>query len=173
MILAIDVHYTDDQGFVSAVSFNNWSDKEPSGKYYAVLNNIVDYEPGQFYKRELPCILKLLDESSLNPEIIVIDGYVTLNDQGTPGLGEHLYKAIEGKSQIIGVAKKSFMKINERTKIFRGNSKNPLFITSIGIDIEEAKNNILKMYGQNRIPVLLKLVDTLCRETAKNAQTNC
>lgn len=169
MILAIDVQYKDSHGFVSAISFKDWRATTPDNQYETFVNGIADYEPGQFYKRELPCILKLMEEHSLLPEIIVIDGYVILDDQGSPGLGMHLYNALESKSKIIGVAKRSFSGISERAKIFRGNSKNPLFITSIGVDIEDAKKYILQMHGKNRTPVLLKLVDGLCRESAKNS----
>ncbi len=40
----------------------------------------------------------------------------------------------------------------------------PLFITSIGIDLEEATKLIKNMNGQNRIPTLLKKLDTLTKE---------
>ena len=169
MILAIDVQYLGDTGFVSAVSFNNWGTKEPEDIYETSLNGIEEYEPGSFYKRELPCILKLLDDNSLFPEVIVVDGYVTLNEQGKAGLGMHLYRALEGKSKVIGVAKKAYSGIGDQSKIFRGESKNPLYVTSIGVEIEEAKIKILEMHGGNRFPVLLKLVDRLCREKANNA----
>lgn len=169
MILAIDVQYTDNQGFIAAISFDTWDASEPNEKYETILTGIAEYNPGQFYKRELPCILQLLDEHDLNPEIIIIDGYVTLNKENHPGLGMHLYNARNGASKIIGVAKRSYAGIDEQSKILRGNSKNPLFITSAGIDLEEAKNNISKMHGNNRIPILLKLVDRLCREKADTA----
>ncbi len=168
MILAIDVQYFGDQGFVSAVSFDDWGAEEPDGVYETTLNGIAEYEPGNFYKRELPCILKLLDENSLSPEIIVVDGYVTLNEQEKAGLGMHLYKALEGKSKVIGVAKRAFSGISDQSRVFRGDSKNPLFVTSVGVETEEAKSSIIKMHGNYRFPVLLKLVDRLCREQAKN-----
>jgi deoxyribonuclease V len=166
MILAVDVQYVGEQGFVSAVSFSHWGAVEPEGIYEAILNRIEEYEPGNFYKRELPCILQLLDENALSPDIIIVDGYVTLNEQEKAGLGMHLYKALGGKSKVIGVAKRSFSGISNQSKIFRGNSNNPLFVTSAGIEIEEAKSNIIEMYGNYRLPVLLKLVDKLCREKA-------
>ena len=169
MILAIDVQYVGDQGFISAVSFDDWDAMQPSNEYNTVLGEIADYEPGSFYKRELPCIVALLDEYSLSPDIIVVDGYVTLNEQETPGLGLHLYNAIGGRSQVIGVAKRSFLGVSDNTKIYRGTSNNPLFVTSVGIDLEEAKCNILTMHGKNRIPILLKRVDRMCRDKASDA----
>jgi deoxyribonuclease V len=166
MILAVDVQYLNDQAFVSAVSFNHWGASEPAEIYHTTLSNIEEYVPGQFYKRELPCILKLLSENALLPEFIVIDGYVLLNEQERPGLGKHLYDALNGESKIVGVAKKEFEGVDERSKVFRGTGKNPLFVTAVGVNIEEAKRNILEMHGKNRIPVLLKCVDRLCREQA-------
>jgi deoxyribonuclease V len=166
MILAIDVQYVESRGFVSAVAFDDWEAIQPDNHYETLLDNIAEYQPGQFYKRELPCILKLLEENNLHPDIIVIDGYVTLNE-GKPGLGMHLYNALDKKTVIIGVAKRSFSGIDENTKLFRGTSNNPLFITSIGMPLGEAKKNISKMQGKNRIPVLLKLVDSLCRNFSK------
>ena len=46
-------------------------------------------EPGQFYKRELPCILELLKQVNPLPNYIVIDGYVYLGGDEKPGLGKH------------------------------------------------------------------------------------
>lgn len=165
-MLAIDVQYVGNRGFVAAVSFDRWEAVRPDATYETVLNGVAEYEPGNFYKRELPCILKLLGENDLSPEIILIDGYVTLDERGRAGLGMYLYEALGGKSKVIGVAKKVFAGIGEDSKIFRGASKLPLFVTSAGIELEEAKRKIMQMYGSHRIPALLKLVDRLCRKRA-------
>ena len=42
-------------------------------------------------KRELPCILALLQDITVEPLIVVVDGYVTLGKHHKPGLGMHLY----------------------------------------------------------------------------------
>lgn len=167
MFLAIDVQYSNGLGFVSAVTFNDWSADKPLTIYESTLSGIAEYESGQFYKRELPCLLKLLEEHQLVPELMIIDGYVTLGKEGKSGLGAYLYEALQQSTKIIGVAKRSFLGVTDDLKILRGQSKNPLFITSAGIDLEEAKHCILQMHGLNRIPTLLKLVDSLCRERAK------
>ncbi len=44
-------------------------------------------------------------------------------------------------------------------EIFRGKSKVPLFITAIGIDINSAAENIKNMFGENRMPNILKAID--------------
>lgn len=168
MILAVDVQYADDHAYVAAVAFNDWNAEQAAREYESSVDGIADYVPGQFYKRELPCILKLLNEHKLTPDVIVIDGYVYLGDKKRPGLGMYLYNALEGKSKIVGVAKRAFYGVSDKQKIFRGNSKVPLYVTAIGIEIETAKQNIIKMRG-SRIPTLLKHVDQLSREKANKA----
>lgn len=165
MFLTVDVYYSNDRAFAAAVSFDTWDASEPVNTYETDLKVEAEYVPGQFYKRELPGILKLLNENALSPEVIVIDGYVFLNEQ-KPGLGMHLYDALNGRSRIIGVAKTEYAGIDEQSKIFRGTSKRPLFVTAAGMDLEEAKTHIMEMSGKDRIPVLLKYVDRICRETA-------
>ena len=97
--------------------------------------------------------------------MIIIDGYVYLDDFNKLGLGGHLYKSINEKIPIIGVAKTNFAtnKLN-KVELLRGKSKNPLYITSIGIDINTAKEYISKMFGEYRIPKLLKELDQLTKE---------
>ena len=48
--------------------------------------------------------------------------------------------------------------------IERGESKNPLFITAEGIEVNEEAELIQNMHGVFRIPTLLKAVDQLSRE---------
>ena len=42
------------------------------------IDKVAPYEPGAFYKRELPCLMRLLDEVDRALEAVVVDGYVTL-----------------------------------------------------------------------------------------------
>lgn len=165
MILAVDVHYHNHNGLVAGVAFENWTDLTPTHIYVSTIENVADYLPGQFYKRELPGILKLLSEHNLEPEYIVVDGYVYLKGCSRPGLGKHLYDALHGKVKIIGVAKKPFAGISEDCAIVRGSSKKPLYITSIGEALPAAKLHIMSMHGPHRIPTMLKKVDQLCRLT--------
>jgi deoxyribonuclease V len=97
--------------------------------------------------------------------MIIIDGYVYLDDYNKYGLGGHLFESLNRKIPIIGVAKTNFVSNKEnKVELLRGKSINPLFITSIGIDIEIAKRNISKMFGEYRIPKLLKELDKLTKE---------
>ncbi len=164
MILAIDVDYRNTNAHIAGVAFSSWKDEKPSAIYSSSLSNIEAYEPGRFFKRELPCILKLLEEHKLNPEYIVIDGFVYLDGDKEPGLGKHLYDALGGKTMIIGVAKRPFKNTSETCEIFRGESHKALYVTAEGITRDAAKLLIVSMHGKYRIPELLKKADQLCRE---------
>ena len=164
MILATDVHYKEKTATAAGVLFEDWKSAEAVGEYITQIENIAEYKPGQFYKREMPCILALLQEHSLTPDIIIIDGYVFLDGTSTAGLGKHLYDALKGKFTIIGVAKNRFTNIDENHAVNRGKSNNPLFITAIGMDVDTAKNYVQTMHGAYRIPTMLKKADQLCRQ---------
>ena len=163
MILAVDVDYGDGIAHIAGVAFSDWSDVEPSATYTSELSGIEAYEPGNFFKRELPCILKLLNEHELTPECIVIDGFVYLDGASDAGLGRRLYDALNGTISIIGVAKRPFKNTPESCEVYRGQSSKPLYVTSEGIAADTAKEYIATMHGEYRIPDLLKIADRLCR----------
>ncbi len=164
MKLVIDVHYkNDDFAVASGVLFTVWESPSLERKLSVRINEIKPYKPGSFFERELPCILSLLDELNEELDLIVIDGYVTLGSEKRDGLGAHLYREIGKKTPVIGVAKNSFSGTPDECKIYRGISKNPLFVTSIGIEQSDAKKYIESMHGEHRVPTLLKMVDSECR----------
>jgi exodeoxyribonuclease-5/deoxyribonuclease V len=166
MILAFDTYYSEKKAKTVAIGFNAWADAEPREIFTEILDDVADYQPGEFYKRELPCILGLLSKiDQTEVEIIVIDGFVILDDYGKPGLGGHLYARLDQKIPVIGVAKTNFALINEgKREVFRGQSERPLFITALGIDLDVAANNIRHMHGDYRIPTLLKYLDGLTKK---------
>ncbi|MBC7861749.1 MAG: endonuclease V, partial [Bacteroidia bacterium] len=93
MILAFDTYYYTDKAKTVCLAFENWTDAEPSQIYTDQKENIAEYEPGAFYKRELPCIISLLKKIELiNIEAVIIDGFVFLDDEAKPGLGYYLYE---------------------------------------------------------------------------------
>ncbi len=54
-----------------------------------------------FYKKELPCLLSIINDLPENSfDIIIIDGYVYLGEK-KPGLGVYLYNALSEKFPII------------------------------------------------------------------------
>lgn len=158
MILAIDVFYKEDcTARVSGILFDNFSDEKGKEDFLIDVNEVKAYKSGEFYKRELPCILSLLKELKSLPEYIIVDGYVYLNDK--LGLGGHLYEVLNKEVKIIGVAKSPFYNISIDTKLYRGDSKKPLFIKQ-----DEAKELIENMHGKFRIPTLLTKVDRIGRD---------
>lgn len=166
MILAFDTYYYQDNAKTVGLSFNQWTDDKAVDIYVEHKANIPVYESGSFYKRELPCILSLLNQIKLDGlRCIVVDGFVVLDDQGTPGLGGHLYESLQGKVAVIGVAKSNFATLNKlKVELLRGESSKPLYITSKGIDLQQASACIKQMHGDYRMPSLLKQLDQLSRE---------
>lgn len=164
MILAVDVRYDSDTAHVSGVLFDQWEAASSIKVTHSVITRIETYESGRFYKRELPCILQLLNEHNLQPDVIVIDGYVYLDGYQSPGLGKHLFDSLASHTPVIGVAKTAFKGIGQEFELYRGNSKKPLFITAVGCALDEARECIKNMHGRHRIPTLLKLADRLSKE---------
>jgi deoxyribonuclease V len=164
MKLAVDTHYADDTAKVAGILFKDWQDDNYVEKYVCQVSANKSYEPGNFYKRELPGIQALIKKIDIRPEIIIIDGYVFLDGIAKPGLGKHLYNWLDEKIPVIGVAKNPFKGIKYENEITRGKSCKPLFVTCAGIDLAEAKKNISSMHGRYRMPTLLKLVDQLSRK---------
>lgn len=165
MKIAIDVYYIADRAKTVGVIFKNWYDAEPLETVVSYTDSPLDYEPGNFYKRELPCIENLLKQVDLTKlDAIVVDGYVYLDNDKKPGLGYHVYKKYEEMIPVIGVAKNSFHNnVENVANVYRGESKKPLYITAVGVDLLEAAAWIESMHGPYRFPHMLKLLDTLTK----------
>ncbi len=165
MILAFDTYYFQQKAKTAAIIFQHWNDQLPSSIHSDIIDSVNPYEPGNFYKRELPCILKLMRQISLkNINFIIVDGYVLLDGNGKLGLGGYLYQTLENKTPVIGVAKNKFnSKSMAALAIFRGKSQKPLYISAIGISVKKAAKMIKEMHGNYRIPTLLKLLDQKTR----------
>jgi deoxyribonuclease V len=163
MILAVDVHYSESGATAAGVVFTHWYDDVPQMELKSSAGKAAEYRPGEFFKRELPAILKLIEDHALIPDCIIVDGFVYLDGRSLPGLGRHLYDALGGKVPVIGVAKSGLRDIGREFGLYRGGSRKPLYITAAGIDPEEAKKLIRSMHGAFRLPTLLRRVDRLCR----------
>jgi deoxyribonuclease V len=163
MILAVDVQYSKNNSIAGGVVFEHWQDERAQKEFISLIKGVAGYEPGKFFKRELPCILKLIAEHHLQPYCIVIDGFVFLDGISEAGLGKYLYDALDSNVIVIGIAKKRYKNIDSKYEIYRGSSRKPLYVTAIGIDIEQAKRNVLAMYGRFRLPTMIKRVDQICR----------
>lgn len=165
MILAFDTYYYENKAKTVCVQFDEWTAISPSKIYSEIREGVEDYIPGEFFKRELPCILSLINQVDLNDvEVIIIDGYVYVDDEMKPGLGLHLHNALQQRIPVIGVAKTNFKTLDKlKVPLLRGSSLNPLFITSVGLDLNIASKSITAMAGAHRIPTLLKALDSLTK----------
>lgn len=173
MILAFDTYYFENKAITVGIGFLSWQDEKPLQIYSEILEGIAEYEPGSFYKRELPCIVSLLKTIELSEiELIIVDSYVQLDDNGKLGLGGHLYEKLDQKIPVIGVAKSGYHqnKINNKA-LLRGKSKNPLYISAIGIELNIAFEYIKSMHGEYRMPTLLQILDSKTKEN-KNVGKN-
>ncbi|MCA6392174.1 MAG: endonuclease V [Cytophagales bacterium] len=165
MLLAFDTYYHSNTAKTVCICFLNWQDTTPTVVYSELRLGIEQYFSGEFYKRELPCILSLLEKIQYKDiEAILIDGYVYLDNTGKAGLGKHLFDKLGALIPVIGVAKTNFYSAKHICReVIRGESRKPLYITSVGVDVDEAATNIKNMSGEYRIPDLLKQLDKLSR----------
>ncbi len=163
MIACVDVDYRDAGATAAALLFQDWSDEQPVEEIVIPIDRVEPYEPGQFYRRELPCLRAVLAAARTKPRIIIIDGYVWLGDEQHPGLGAHLFAAMGREAAVIGVAKTKFVGAGLAEEVRRGTSQSPLYITAAGLEPAEAARRIREMRGPFRIPTLLRRVDQLCR----------
>ena len=108
-------------------------------------------------------MVQLLREHSLGPELILIDGFVHLDADETPGLGLHLFQALGGITPIVGVSKTCLPGRSAQFAVMREEEMKPLFVTCAGIDIGAAKARLRAMHGRKRIPTLMKLVARLAK----------
>jgi exodeoxyribonuclease-5/deoxyribonuclease V len=161
MILAFDTYYYADRARTVCFKINEWTDEEPVDIVVDYVSPVAEYESGNFYKRELPCILSALDKAGTDGvEAVIIDGFVVLDDSGKPGLGRFLYDALDGKIPVIGIAKRNFAgNVAHVRQVLRGDSKNPLYVTAVGMLPDDAALRLQGMAGPFRIPTILKKLD--------------
>jgi deoxyribonuclease V len=170
MILAVDVDYREDRPWVAGILFRDWGDAQPAAERVVECEMTGDYRPGEFFRRELPCIERLLREIGQPVDCIVVDGYVYLGSERRPGLGKHLFDALEQQIPVIGVAKTPFRDTPDSTAVFRGPSTRPLYVTAAGVADDLARQRIRAMHGEHRIPTLLQRVDRLCRQAGSESR---
>jgi deoxyribonuclease V len=169
MIACIDVDYEEGpdgtKATAACVVIPSWTSAKSAAEYVRRIDDVADYVPGQFFRRELPCVLAVLELVEQPLELIVIDGYVILDADGTHGMGGFLYEALDRRFPIVGVAKHRFRSNTAAIEVCRGDSKRPLFVTALGVDPQAAANDVLRMHGEHRLPTALKRVDRLCRDS--------
>ena len=159
MLLVTDVHYFELGGARAAgVLLEHWSDGAPFEEVTVTIDRVEPYVSGAFYRRELPCLLALLEQVEHPLEAIVVDGHVWLGDR--PGLGAHLHQATG--IPVVGVAKNPHA-AGGTHPVHRGSSRVPLHVSAIGLPEDQACQHIRQMAGEHRLPTVLKHVDHLAR----------
>jgi deoxyribonuclease V len=163
MKLVVAVHLDGAQANAAAVAFDAWDAAEAAQTYVSRIAHVEKAVRGELDLRELPCVMQLLREHGLEPELILVDGLVYLDADETPGLGQYLYQALGGKVPIVGVSKKSPPGLSAQFEVMREEETQPLFVTCAGIDIGAAKARLRAMHGRKRVPTLLKLAARLAK----------
>ncbi len=173
--IAIDTYYFGEvKARTVGVIFNDLSDEKPSEVITVWSSGFKPYEPGQFYKRELPCILDCLSKVKLTDfDTIILDGFYRLRGQDGDewsGLGEHLMEELKKQGllhpdlNIWCVAKSNFCRTDEiSVPITRGAGKVPLYVQALR-DQPGAALLVKNMAGEYRLPKMLKILD---KETKK------
>lgn len=174
MIIAfLDVGYKSAGARAACVLADAWDAARPSSTYVHDIDTVAPYEPGNFYRRELPALVSVLRLLPSLPDIVVVDGYVWLPPGDRPGLGARLYEALGGRTAVVGIAKSAFAGVGTSTgivRVTRGTSRNPLFVTAAGMEPEIAARCVRSMAGRNRIPALVKMADHLARSGVPGAR---
>ncbi|MFP2909694.1 endonuclease V [Pyxidicoccus sp. 3LFB2] len=163
MLACLDVDYRPDVTVAACVLFREWTHGTEASHLIDRGPPAAPYEPGHFYRRELPHLLRVLAAVQEPLQAIVVDGYVWLGDD-RPGLGAHLYEALNRTVPVIGVAKTAYHSTGPAVLVLRGQSLRPLFVTAVGIEPATAADCVRRMHGHSRIPTLLNRVDRLSRE---------
>lgn len=162
MFAATDVQYLPGGGARAAVVLA--SDAAFSAivaEQTAVVPEVAPYQPGEFFRRELPPLRAVLAGVLSTVELLVIDGYVDLDPSGKPGLGAHAHE--EFGVPVIGVAKTCFATATHAIPVHRGQSAAPLYVTAAGIALPEAATLVEAMSGEYRLPDALRRADQLAR----------
>src|SRR4051794_26506122 len=101
MLACVDVDYRDPVAVAACVVFTHWKSPAAAAEYTELVSPVAPYEPGSFYKRELPCLLQVLARVQTPLELVVVDAYVDVTP-GHPGLGRHLFEKLG--LPVVGVA---------------------------------------------------------------------
>ncbi len=168
MIAILDAAYSDTASAAACVTVEDWTGASALAQFTHRAGPAADYQPGEFYKREMPLLIAVLSMLPRKPEIIVIDGYVWLGAEDRKGLGAHLFEALGGASSVVGIAKTKFHGASYwAAEVRRTVSNSPLYVTAAGVEAGEAAGAVKRMHGEHRIPTLLALADRLARDALR------
>jgi deoxyribonuclease V len=160
---ATDVHYLDSGAARAALVLAEMAAFEViAAERLVVIPEVDEYEPGAFFRRELPCLRAVL-AGVADVSLLVVDGYVDLDPSRRPGLGAHAHA--EFGVPVIGVAKSRFATATHAVPVIRGGATRPLYVTAAGMPTREAAEIVRAMAGPHRLPDALRRVDQLARGT--------
>jgi deoxyribonuclease V len=161
MFAAVDVHYPPSGGARAGLVLAPDATFSVIAAEKAVLfEHVAPYQPGEFYRRELPPLRAVL--AGVGPlNLLIVDGYVTLDPAGRPGLGAHAHA--EFGVPIIGVAKTRYAPATHALPVLRGSAARPLYVTAAGFPPDDAADLVRTMAGSFRLPDALRRADTLAR----------
>lgn len=165
-IAFLDVGYKGAGARAACVLADSWESESPTSTCVKEIDEVEPYEPGNFFRRELPCLLSVLRLLPSLPKTVVVDGYVWLSSSRRPGLGAHLYEALGQSVPVVGIAKSAFVGAQDCDAValvLRGNSRKPLFVTAAGIKLAAATEDVRRMAGKHRVPEMMRIADRLSR----------
>jgi deoxyribonuclease V len=109
MLACLDVHYADDHVRTALLLADSWPASEAlTEQVSATVGRAAEYVPGRFYERELPYLVAALAHAALDAlRVVVVDAHVWLDGE-RPGLGAHLYAALDARVPVVGVGKQRY-----------------------------------------------------------------
>jgi deoxyribonuclease V len=165
MKLLVAVQLEGGQARVAAVGFEAWDAAEATKTWFSRVALAEGAAGEAADARKVQGVLQLMAEHRLEAELIVIEGFVHLDAEETPGLGMLLFRALDGKVPVVGVSKKAMPGLSAQFEVAREDEAPPLYVTCAGLDIGAAKARLRAMHGRKRVPTLLKLVARLAKNT--------
>jgi len=170
-VLAMDVAYGDTgEAYAAGVGFDGFDAQTSRWEGGVLLPTTAPYEPGAFYRRELPCLMAVIQTArtaGFSPDVLLVDGYASFGIPGRMALGEHLVR--ETGLPSVGIAKTAFFGALHR-EVLRGGSVQPLYVSSVGIDLADAVDAVRRMHGPHRLPEMIGRVDRAARRGLAEAK---
>lgn len=158
---AVDVHYLGtDRVRAALLLADNPEFSSVIGERTMVCTGVEPYRPGEFYRRELPHLRAVC--AGAGPfAVLLVDGYVDLDEVGRPGLGAYAHQELG--VPVVGVARNRFRTATHAIEVMRGQSRRPLYVTAAGCPLSDAARMVCDMAGPFRLPTALRRVDRLSR----------
>ncbi len=141
MLSFLYVSYREEHAQVGCVEAATW---QGSAVWEGIIQvpSMPAYDPEALYRHELPCLLAAVQKSPF-PDTIILPGYVWLED-GRPGVGVFLRRALLNRVAVIGVADAPLL---GSSAPYVTRSGQPIWVSSVGMDIDDAVSRVEMMPG--------------------------